>query len=258
MARSRNIKPGFYRDAALVELPVETRLLFPGLWIIADRAGRLEDKPRQIKMEIFPADNFDVNALIQQLHDAGLIIRYEANGIKYIQIKNFEKHQNPHRDEKASSIPAYDEHSVSTVQAPCKHDANRADSFNLIPDSLNLDTKPIYVPAPTAQGLPPCPIGKIVDIYHQELPSLSRVAIVNKTREGYIKQRWRDFYDSGDFQTADEGLEVFRGYFRHVAKSKFLTGKAQNGKGRPFLADFEWLVRPTNFAKVIEGKYHGT
>lgn len=138
MSRARNIKPGFYRDAALVELPIETRLLFPGLWMLADRAGRLEDKPKQIKMEIYPADNFDVNSLLQQLNDAGLVIRYEANGIKYIQIKNFDKHQNPHRDEKASTIPAPTEHCANTVQAPCKHDGNRADS--LIPDSLIPDS----------------------------------------------------------------------------------------------------------------------
>lgn len=138
MARARNIKPGFYRDAALVELPVETRLLFPGLWMLADRSGRLEDKPKQIKMEIYPADCFDVDVLLNQLQDAGLIVRYVANGIKYIQVVNFDKHQNPHRDEKNSTIPAPFEHGASTVQAPCKDGGNRADS--LIPDSLTPDS----------------------------------------------------------------------------------------------------------------------
>lgn len=133
MARARNIKPGFFRDAALVELPVETRLLFPGLWTIADRDGRLEDKPKQIKMEIYPADSFDVESMLCQLADAGLIVRYEVDGKRYIQIKNFAKHQNPHRDEKASIIPAQCEHGASTVPPVVKHDGNPADS--LIPDS---------------------------------------------------------------------------------------------------------------------------
>ncbi len=64
MARARNIKPGFFRNAELVELPFEARLLFIGLWTIADREGRLEDRPKQIKMEVFPADNVDCNQLI--------------------------------------------------------------------------------------------------------------------------------------------------------------------------------------------------
>jgi len=142
MARARNIKPGFFRNAELVELPIETRLLFPGLWILADREGRLEDRPKQIKMEIFPADSFDVDAMLQQLHNANLIIRYEVDGKRYIQVTNFSKHQNPHRDERASSIPAPTGHDASTVQAPCKHSANTMGigliPDSLIPDSLNL------------------------------------------------------------------------------------------------------------------------
>ena len=55
MARARNIKPAFFKNETLVELPVETRLLFIGLWTLADREGRLEDRPKRIKMEIYPA-----------------------------------------------------------------------------------------------------------------------------------------------------------------------------------------------------------
>lgn len=136
MARARNIKPSFFRDAALVELPIETRLLFPGLWTLADREGRLEDKPKQIKMEIYPADSFDVDVMLAQLTEAGLIIRYHVDGKSFIQVRNFSKHQNPHRDEKPSTIPAPPEYGVSTVQARCKHGGNRASTSNLQPDSL--------------------------------------------------------------------------------------------------------------------------
>jgi hypothetical protein len=127
VSRSRNIKPGFFRNADLVELPVETRLLFIGLWGLADREGRLDARPKQIKMEIYPADSFDVDAMLQQLRVAGFIERYEVNGNKYIQVANFTKHQNPHRDEKASTIPA-----------PCKHDASTV-QIGLIPESLLLN-----------------------------------------------------------------------------------------------------------------------
>ena len=127
MSRARNIKPGFFRNADLVELPVETRLLFIGLWGLADREGRIDDRPKQIKMEVYPADSFDVDSMLNQLQDAGFIERYEANGNKYIQVANFAKHQNPHRDEKASTIPA-----------PCKHHASTVQN-GLIPESLLLN-----------------------------------------------------------------------------------------------------------------------
>ena len=51
MARARNIKPGFFLNEELGVLPPLVRILFAGLWCIADRDGRLEDRPKRIKME---------------------------------------------------------------------------------------------------------------------------------------------------------------------------------------------------------------
>lgn len=141
MARARNIKPGFFSNEELVELPFSTRLLFIGLWTLADREGRLEDKPKRIKMNLFPADSVDVDAALSELEQSGFLTRYEVDGSRFIQVLAFRKHQNPHRDEKASLIPAFGEHGASTVQTPESNDANPADS--LIPDSLNLNPEPL-------------------------------------------------------------------------------------------------------------------
>lgn len=126
MARSRNIKPGLFSNDILAECDIYARFLFTGLWTIADRSGRLEDRPKKIKAELLPYDNCDGNDLLQQLADRGFILRYEVGNIKYIQILNFYKHQNPHKNEAESIIPAPDKHSTSTVQ------------IGLIPDSLPL------------------------------------------------------------------------------------------------------------------------
>jgi hypothetical protein len=150
MARARNIKPSFFKNDVLVELPYETRLLFIGLWTLADREGRLEDRPRKIKMELFPADDCDVDSMLQQLADAGFIERYGASTVQtrckhqaeYIQILKFGKHQNPHKHERASEIPAPDEIGRCTVQELCKDGSRRADSPSLIPDSCNTPHSP--------------------------------------------------------------------------------------------------------------------
>ena len=105
MARARNIKPGFFRNSDLAEVPFETRLLFIGLWTLADREGRLEDRPRQIKMELFPCDSIDVGSMLDQLQSAKFITRYEVDATKFIEVENFIKHQDPHYKEKASEIP---------------------------------------------------------------------------------------------------------------------------------------------------------
>lgn len=144
MARSRNIKPGFFLNDDLSECDPLARLLFAGLWCIADREGRLEDRPKRIKAEVLPYDNCDVDQLMNQLVKHKFILRYEVDGGQYIQIINFKKHQNPHVKEAPSIIPpppeqdiAPNEHHTSTVQEPEQNSSFPADSLNMIPDSFN-------------------------------------------------------------------------------------------------------------------------
>lgn len=147
MARSRNIKPGFFSNEILAECQPLARILFEGLWCIADREGRLEDRPKKIKAEILPYDNCDIDALLNELASKAeedgkpsFIVRYKAEGKGYIQILNFKNHQNPHIKETASIIPAPDLHQISTVQEPDKNRTSPADSLNPITDSLLLIT----------------------------------------------------------------------------------------------------------------------
>ena len=75
MARSRNIKPGFFTNDELAELPALTRLLFVGLWTLVDRDGRIEDRPKKIKAECMPYDDMDADAALSALCKAGFILR---------------------------------------------------------------------------------------------------------------------------------------------------------------------------------------
>jgi hypothetical protein len=49
---------------------------------------------------VLPYDRCDVNRLLDYLHSAGFVLHYEVDGIKYIWVINFNKHQNPHLKEK--------------------------------------------------------------------------------------------------------------------------------------------------------------
>jgi hypothetical protein len=96
-----------------------------------------------------------------------------------------------------------------------------------------------------------CPHEKIVDLYHEILPMCPKILVWNKARRSYLKQRWME-------NTKHQTLEWWETYFNHVKQSQFLTGNVLGRDGKPpFVADLEWLVRPNNFVKVIEGKYHG-
>lgn len=107
MARSRNIKPGFCTNEDLAECSFEARLCFATLPMLADREGRLEDRPKRIKGELFRFDALDVEPLLVELERQGFILRYEVNGVGIIQILAFGKHQNPHHREPESTLPPH-------------------------------------------------------------------------------------------------------------------------------------------------------
>ena len=91
--RIRTIKPEFFKHDELAELPPLIRLLFVGLWCVADCAGRLQDRPARIKAEVLPYDKCDVVAAIELLTQKGFISRYQVGTVNLIQINNFRKHQ---------------------------------------------------------------------------------------------------------------------------------------------------------------------
>jgi hypothetical protein len=153
MARSRNIKPGFFTNEVLGEMSPLARILFAGMWCHADREGRLEDRMKRLKPQVLPYDDCDIEALAQCLHDAGLVYRYVVDGKGYIQVIEFKKHQNPHVKEQASTIPAPDMHRACTGVA------------GLIPDSLNLIPSSLIPDSSVLDSLKPKP-GKVKNNTH--------------------------------------------------------------------------------------------
>lgn len=104
--RARNIKPGFFASEQLSQVPPLTRILFAGLWCLADREGKLRDRPARIRAEVLPYESeHDPEAALQDLGRVGVISRYVVDGEKYIKILGFAKHQNPHPREVPSEIP---------------------------------------------------------------------------------------------------------------------------------------------------------
>lgn len=161
MARARNLKPALFKNEVLgVADPLYT-ILFEGLWVLADREGRLEDRPMRIKAEILPyRDGLDVPAMLEWLRANKFIIRYEVDGAKYIQVLNFGKHQNPHKNETPSEIPAPDDGCTTSEKfgsAPENVGTARADSLS----SLTLNPLEPDEPARPKASPPAAPSPKV-------------------------------------------------------------------------------------------------
>jgi hypothetical protein len=199
VARSRNIKHAFFTNDELAEIKPLGRLLFIGMWTLADFKGDLEYRPKRLKVELLPYDNCDINGLVEDLHESRFIAIYHDQGKPYIHISNFTKHQNPHPNEKkkGSKIPSPTEINAQVADSKgvaINHDSivknqnesvsDRADSCSLIPDSCSLNV----CPEPKAQDR------TVIEIPTNRFNTINQSYLVTEAQVA----AWVDIYPSVD------------------------------------------------------------
>lgn len=271
MARARNIKPGFFKNEDLAECTSWARLCFAVLWTLADREGRLEDRPKRIKGDLFAYDSIEVDPLLCELASFGFILRYQVEAQRYIQITAFLKHQNPHHKEQPSIIPSPEKspglggHGTDgkpEASGPCneakapgkpqaspgldgdecaKHGGETVlipDSLLLIPDSLEKPSaSSSAAPTRRASTIPPCPYGAIKDLYNEALPELPFAKTMVDTRKRAMSRRWAWIFTEPKTDgtrratTADEALAWMRDYFERARGNDFLMKRIPRSVG---------------------------
>lgn len=87
----------------------------------------------------------------------------------------------------------------------------------------------------------PVPFTQIVELYHAICTSYPKLRAIEGNRQKLIAGRWKKY----------RTLDAFRELFEKAEASDFLKGDNDRG----WTADFDWLIRPTNMSKVLEGKY---
>ncbi|MDE2104665.1 MAG: hypothetical protein KGL39_45940 [Patescibacteria group bacterium] len=94
MARIRSIKPEFWSDEKLAPMDPLTRLVFIGLWNLADDEGRLIDSIKTIDGLLFPETDDSCREALAKLSRSSRVIRYrDSKGRQLIQVANWQKHQ---------------------------------------------------------------------------------------------------------------------------------------------------------------------
>jgi uncharacterized phage protein (TIGR02220 family) len=204
-SRSRIIRPSFFINEDLGDLEPLTRLLFAGLWTIADREGRLKDRPKRIKALILPYDEADPDEMLKDLQNRGFIIRYIVDRRCYIQIINWSKHQKVHYLEKASEIPPYSPSTQGQDEVDLNSDQTQ--------DELKSNSKSIQV----EDGAPSIEVIEVIEergIEKEEreiIPYLDIINYLNKKTgknfragiektERLIKARWNQSFRLEDFK----------------------------------------------------------
>ena len=80
----------------------------------------------------------------------------------------------------------------------------------------------------------------VVDLYHSLCPKMNKVVAINEFRKGLMNARISEY-----------GLPKVTEVIRIAGESEFLNGT----NDKAWKADFEWIMRPQNFVKIMEGKY---
>lgn len=127
--------------------------------------------------------------------------------------------------------------------------------------TLDKDTEESYLEAnaSVASKLPTCQTDAVVNAYHENLPELPAVRLLNDSRRKAISAFWRWVLTSkksnGDPRATDaqEALDWIVAYFRRASENDFLMGRhGSNGKHAQWKADFDFLLTEKGKRHVIE------
>lgn len=220
MPRARNIKPALFKNELLGQADPLLTILFIGLWTLADRDGKLEDRPLRIKAEIFPyRDLPDFNGYLTELERLDFIHRYTAQNMSIIHIKNFSLHQHPHRTEKLSDLPGSPDETGLTCKEPLNN-GEVTEAARLIPDSSNTDssnTDSGKVKKPRTRFTPP-------DVAQVKAYCLERKNSVDP-------EKFIDHYTSNGWKVGKNPMKDWQAAVRTWEKTTHSrTGVAQNAE----------------------------
>lgn len=266
MARIRTIKPEFFTSSDIVSLTPLARVFYVALWCEADREGLLSWNENTMKMRYLPGDDVYVSDIADELEEAGLIVFYDGeDGKTYVEIPTFKEHQVINNRESESAIAGRVKAASKRVKAEGRKEGKGREGTKDKEANASVasgQTLPEDDPDSVAKEVTlKCPIGLIVNAYHDLMPLNPRVRVLSDARKRTIAARWRQAskLDAQPFGYSDEesGVAAWKKFFEICSYSDFLTGKAKARPGQPpFIADIDFLMSPHGFASALENKYH--
>ncbi|MTD34008.1 replication protein [Paludibacterium denitrificans] len=200
--------------------------------------------------ELTGIDESPVRKCVNDLVDMGLVARGRRTKFGTFITPNLDVSSWNFKQDESSRLPSQTGQIVPNKQ------------YDLAPHKRQLQ-KTVKEPNGSSSSAKPktdkiaCPHAQLIDLYHEELPTCRQVREWNDARKSLMRARWNEKLAAGKYHDLQTGLAYWRRFFAYVNQSDFLTGRSEPGNGRKvFVADLEWIIRPTNFAKIVEGKYH--
>jgi hypothetical protein len=291
VARIRSIKPDFCSSKDTGSLNREARLFFLQLLTEADDEGRMLWIPRKLCGVLYPHDD-DVEAPLlaawaEQCAQRRMVSIYEVDGVQYLQITNWTKHQKISHPTK-SKLPSLD------CPGAVVTSGNAPDLFRAAPESSGNSPEPLRPdlgmgtgngsgkgnrePTASSTGKPSTP-SPPTDLNERKAQRLAQVTdeavaafneILGKPK-GLLpavhptvgrKNRQRDVTrclpvaaDICQEQFGNKHIspEFWRAYFTSCAADPFKSGQQKPGREHGnWTPTFEYLTRPKTMLEVFD------
>lgn len=259
MARIRTIKPKFWDDIKIGRISRDARLLYIGLWSFSDDIGVVIGDSIWLKSKVFPYDQIQVQQFEKWMNELvinGFICLLSYNEERFIYLPNFTRHQ-------VVNKPNYED-----LNIPKQLIDNIEENIHvLITEQSRNNTVPFteqsvliigrgkgeeYIPPMFPQGDTPhseehesekIDYNSLMETFNKMFEGkLSQITSMTDKRKKAVKAR-----------ASEHGKNAIMTVFQNVLQSAFLMG--HNDKN--WSCDFDWIFRPTNFIKILEGNYNG-
>ena len=228
MAERRMFAKTIIDSDAFLDMPLSTQALYFHLCMRADDEGFVNN-PKKI-MRMIGASEDDAKVLIGKKFiipfDSGVIV------IKHWRIHNYiraDRLKSTNYEEERAMLDVKDNGSYTLCQSS---DSQMSAQDRLGKDRLGKDRANSTLP----------PYEEIIKLYNSICVSLPRVQSISESRKKAIKARL-NLYTIEDLEKA----------FRMAQDSDFLKGSNK----RNWTANFDWLIKDANIAKVLDGNYSG-
>lgn len=203
------------------------KLVFIGLFSLADDEGRGRANPTYLKSTLFPYNegmrSADIEKTLSEISSSMSVVFYSCDGSNYYSLLSwnlFQKIDKP----TDSKIPAFDEENEN-IRRLFVEDSPRA-SRTLAPNRIEKNKNRIE--------------DKLKEIYNSICTDLPQIQKLNDKRKTAINKFLKDFTE-----------EQFEQICKIANSTDFLIGKNKEG----WKADFDFLIRVDKATNILEGKY---
>ena len=232
MAERRMFAKTVIDSDAFLDMPLSTQALYFHLSMRADDDGFINN-PKKIQRMIGGSDDY-----LKLLVAKRFIIPFESGivVIKHWKIHNYiqSDRYKPTVYQEEKALITTKANKAYTLDTECIHDVYNVDTqVRLGKDRLGKDRL-------GEDRQESCNYQQIADMYNDTCVSFPRLTTLSEARKKAIKARLNVY-----------SLEDFRRLFTKAQESTFLKG----ANNRNWTATFDWLIKDTNMAKVLDGNY---